>query len=233
MKPLADHLKDIVATELNNEDSAFLSRLLPGCHLQSTEGTLDSWTGDGRFVTVLSVMVHSPVRAAELDRFPNLRMVAARSTGFDHIDVVEAKRRNIVVCHVPAYGSNTVAEHTFALILMLSRKIHQAYERTMRGQFELEGLMGLDLAGKTIGVVGAGKIGLNVIRMARGFGMTVIAADAAHDHNLADLLSFEYVPLPVLLQRADVIAVCCPLNDSTRGMFDLAAFQGMKRGVIF
>lgn len=233
MRPLADNLKIIVATELGDEDLDYLSRLLPGWRIQATKDTLDTWQGDCDSATVLSVMVHSPVQAAEFDRFPNLRLVAARSTGFDHIDLAEAKRRGIVVCHVPAYGSNTVAEHTFALILMLSRKLHQAYQRTMRGQFDLEGLMGVDLAGKTIGVIGAGKIGLHVIRMARAFGMNVIAADPAEDHNLADLLSFEYAPLPTLLKRSDVIAVCCPLADSTRGMFNRATFEQMKPGVIF
>lgn len=233
MNPLLDNRKEIVATELSVEDSALLSQLLPEWKIQTTEGTLDTWHGDCESVTVLSVMVHSPIRAGEFDRFPNLRLVAARSTGYDHIDLVEAKRRNIVVSNVPAYGSNTVAEHTFALILVLARRIHLAYERTIRGQFALEGLMGADLAGKTIGVVGAGKIGQHVIRIARGFGMNVIATDPAEDQNLAELLSFAYVPLPALLHRADVIAVCCPLNDSTRGMFNRAAFEQMKPGVIF
>lgn len=225
--------KSIVATELGCEDRAFLARLLPTWRIQATEDTLDSWSGDDDSVSVLSVMVHSPVRAAEFDRFPNLQLVAARSTGFDHIDLVEAKRRNIVVSHVPAYGSNTVAEHTFALILTLSRKIHQAYQRTLRGQFDIEGLMGADLAGKSIGVVGTGRIGQHVIRIAHGFGMNVIAVDPAEDHNLAELLSFEYAPLSALFARADVIAVCCPLTDSTRGMFNRAAFQQMKPGVLF
>jgi D-lactate dehydrogenase len=181
---------------------------------------------------VLSVMVHSPVGAQEMDALPRLRLIATRSTGFDHIDLDEANGRGIVVSNVPAYGSNTVAEHTFALMLALSRKVHKAYLRTLHGEFKLEGLMGFDLADKTLGVVGAGRIGQHVVRIAKGFGMNVIVSDPYGEQHLSELLGFRYASLDELLQRSHVIALCCPLNSSTRHLIGREAFQKMRRGAI-
>ncbi|MCW5935431.1 MAG: hydroxyacid dehydrogenase [Fimbriimonadia bacterium] len=224
--------KTILATEISAEDSAYFSSRLDGWTLKTCEGALDTWRGESGDIEVLSVMVHSPVKGEVFDRFPRLKLIATRSTGYDHIDLAEAAQRGIPVCNVPAYGSNTVAEHTFALILMLARKVHHAYARSQRGQFDLEGLMGIDLAGKTLGVIGAGKIGLHVIRIARGFGMRPIAFDPYEDWNLADLLVFDYVALDELLSRAEVIAVCCPLTESSRGLLNQAAFEKMKPGAL-
>src|SRR5205823_6017338 len=117
----------------------------------------------------LSVFIHSHVSAELLQRLDGVAFIATRSTGFDHIDLEACKARGIVVSNVPTYGENTVAEHTFGLILALSRKIHQAYVRTTHGDFSLDGLRGFDLKGRTLGVVGTGNIGLHVIRIARGF----------------------------------------------------------------
>jgi len=123
---------------------------------------------------IVSVFIYSDLSKPVLDLLPNLKLIATRSTGYNHIDLEECKRKGIDVANVPYYGENTVAEHAFGLILSLSRKIYKAYLRTSRLDFSLETLRGFDLKDKTIGVVGAGRIGLHVVRIAKGFGMNVM-----------------------------------------------------------
>jgi D-lactate dehydrogenase len=136
------------------------------------------------------------------------------------------------VCNVPFYGENTVAEHTFALILALSRKVHEAFVRVRAGNFSLEGLRGFDLKDKTIGVVGAGRIGLHVIRIARGFGMKVLAFDVKRDNFWAEVLGFEYAELDDLLGRADIITLHAPYNHHTHHLINTENIHKIKRGAI-
>lgn len=181
---------------------------------------------------VLSVFIYSRISKAELEQMPQLKLIATRSTGFDHIDLAACREREIAVTNVPFYGENTVAEHTFGLILSLSRHIHKAYVRTIRGDFSLGGLMGFDLKGKTIGIVGAGRIGLHVIRMAKGFGMNVLAYDVRQDHFLAEVLDFAYAPLEELLAQADVISLHAPYNARTHHLINRDTLKLVKRGAI-
>ncbi len=181
---------------------------------------------------VLSVFIYSRIGKAELEQMPQLKLIATRSTGFDHIDLAACGERNVTVTNVPFYGENTVAEHTFGLILSLSRNIHKAYVRTIRGDFSLDGLMGFDLKGKTIGIVGAGRIGLHVIRMAKGFGMNVLAYDVRQDHFLAEVLDFTYAPLEELLAQADVISLHAPYNARTHHLVNRDTLKLAKRGAI-
>lgn len=183
-------------------------------------------------VEVLVPFIHSAVRAEEMDAMPNLKFVATRSTGYDHVDVAAAKERGVPVANVPAYGENTVAEHTFALILALSRKVHQAYVRTQRGDYTLEGLRGFDLYGKTLGVVGAGAIGLHAIRIAKGFGMNVLAFDVRRNQLLADVLGFRYVELDELFAESDIVSLHAPATPATRHMIDRDSLSKMKRGAL-
>ncbi len=184
-------------------------------------------------VEVLSVFVGSQVDGTVLDRFPNVKYIAARSTGFDHIDIEEAKKRGIGVSNVPAYGSVTVAEFTFALLLSVSRKIFPAYNQILeRGNFKKDGLRGFDLNGKTLGVVGVGKIGQNVIKIANGFGMKVIAFDKHPDEELSKGQGFEYAELDELLKQADVISLHVPYNPHTHHLLNKESFEKMKKGVV-
>jgi D-lactate dehydrogenase len=182
--------------------------------------------------TIVSPFIHSVVSPEEMAAMPSLRLVTTRSTGFDHVDLSVARERGIVVCNVPTYGENTVAEHTFALILALSRKVHHAYIRTQRGEYGVEGLRGFDLYGKTLGVVGAGSIGLHVVRIAKGFGMRVIAYDLRRNQLLADVLGFEYVDLDFLLREADIITLHAPAAPGTAHLIDRAALETIKRGAL-
>jgi len=134
---------------------------------------------------------------------------------------------------VPSYGENTVAEHTFALILALSRKVHQSYVRVQRDDFSLDGLRGFDLKGRTLGVIGAGKIGLHVIKIARGFGMRVLVYDVRQDAFLAELLNFSYSPLERLLAESDIVTLHAPYLPATHHLMNRETFRMMKRGALF
>ena len=181
---------------------------------------------------ILSVFVHSMVSREILDRMPELRFIATRSTGYDQIDLEACSERGISVSNVPRYGENTVAEHTFGLILSLSRKIYKAYQRTIAGDFSLRGLEGFDLKGKTLGVVGAGSIGLHVVRIAKGFGMDVLAYDVRPNNLIAEVLGFEYAPLEALFRRADIVSLHAPYSPATHHMINEESLMTFKRGAL-
>ena len=185
-----------------------------------------------REAEVLGVFVHCLVSREILDRMPNLRLIAARSTGYDQIDLEACNERGIPVSNVPRYGENTVAEHTFGLILALSRKIHKAYQRTVAGDFTLQGLEGFDLKGKTLGVIGAGSIGLHVIRIAKGFGMDVIAYDVRPNTLIAEVLDFEYHPLEYVLANADIITLHAPYMPATHHLINAETIKLIKPGAL-
>lgn len=180
----------------------------------------------------VSVFVYSKVDAQIIAALPNLKLVATRSTGFDHIDLEACKENKIIVSNVPSYGENTVAEHTFALILSLSRNICKVCTRSLRYDFTIEGLKGFDLKDKTLGVIGAGRIGLHVIRIAKGFGMNVLAYDVNQNNLLAEVLGFEYVSLEELLSKSDVITLHVPYNKFTHHLINKDRIKLMKKGAI-
>jgi D-lactate dehydrogenase len=181
--------------------------------------------------SIVAVFVYSPINKEEIDSLPKLKMIATMSTGFDHIAIDEAKKNNIAVCNVPAYGENTVAEHTFALILNLSRKVDDAIQKTRKGDFTLEGLRGFDLKGKTLGVIGCGNIGKHVIRIARGFEMDVLVFDLCKDMKLAKSLGFRYASLEDIYKKSDIITLHVPYNQHTHHLIDKKAISMMKKGV--
>lgn len=184
-------------------------------------------------VEIISVFVGSKIGVEMMNRFSNLKYIITRSTGFDHIDLVEAKKRGIQVSNVPAYGSKTVAEFTFALILAVSRKIFPAYEQVLEeGSFNKEGLRGFDLEGKTLGVLGTGKIGKHVIKIAKGFDMRVIAFDRHPEKDYAQKMDFEYSSLEDVLEQSDVLTLHLPYNSETHHLLDDNAFEKMKKGVV-
>ncbi|MFP4567584.1 MAG: NAD(P)-dependent oxidoreductase [Candidatus Woesearchaeota archaeon] len=196
------------------------------------EGIKQVPIGDFKDADIIGVFVFSPVLKDVLDFLPNLKYIMTMSTGFDHIDLEECARRNIQVCNVPSYGENTVAEHAFGLILNLSRNIHKAYTRTLRDEFSFEGLIGFDLKGKTLGVLGTGKIGRNLIRMAKGFDMNVVAYDPFPNYDLCSSLGFSYVSFDDLLKSSDVISIHVPLNRHTFHLINDETISKMKRGVL-
>ncbi len=159
------------------------------------------------------------------------RMIALRSAGFNHVDLVKARELGLTVSRVPVYSPYAVAEHTVALILTLNRKIHRAYARVREGNFSLDGLLGFDLHGRTVGVVGTGKIGTIVARILSGFGCRLVAYDTAPNEECR-AMGVDYVALPELWPRCDIITLHTPLTEQTRHMVDAAAIARMNPGVM-
>jgi D-lactate dehydrogenase len=178
-------------------------------------------------VEVLCLFVSHQCKQAELDKLPNLKLIAARSTGFDYVDIRAAREKGVEVVYVPSYGENTVAEFAFALLLSLSRKVPEAHEQvTETGSFVQSTLRGFDLKDKTIGVVGTGRIGMHMIRMAQGFEMNVIACDPYPKENV----DFKYVSLDELLANSDIITLHSMLNESTKHMINMDNVSKIKKG---
>lgn len=160
-----------------------------------------------------------------------VRLVALRCAGFNHVDLEAAQELGLLVARVPAYSPHAVAEHTLALILSLNRKIHRAYNRVREGNFALDGLLGFDLAHKTIGVVGTGRIGEIVARILRGFECRVLAFDPVPNPAL-EPLGVRYVPLPSLLAESQVISLHCPLTPATKHLISADSLRLMQPGAM-
>ena len=185
-----------------------------------------------REAEAISTFIHSSLDREVLSQLPRLRLIATRSTGFDHIDLDYCRAHDIAVCNVPTYGENTVAEHVFALLLAISHHMVDAVERARRGNFSSEGLQGFDLQGKTLGVIGTGTIGRFVIRIGKGFGMKLLASDLHPDEDFAAAAGFEYVPMQRLLEESDVVTVHVPGGENTRHLLSTKEFAAMKRGAV-
>jgi D-lactate dehydrogenase len=221
--------------EVRPDEAEYLARELVDCGLDvhffeepiGPNATLEITRAE-----ILSVFIRSRITSETLERMPHLKLIVTRSTGYDHIDLRACSKRGVLVCNIPGYGDNTVAEHTFALILTLSRNIQKAYLRTIRGDFSIEGLRGFDLKGRTLGVVGAGRIGLRVIRIAKGFDMEVLAHDIRPQPLVADVLGFRYVSLEDLLRTSDIVTLHVPLTPATYHLIDWNRLQLMKRGAL-
>ena len=182
--------------------------------------------------SLVSVMFDSPIDEKFLDAHPSLVLLATRSTTCDHIDLEACRERSIAVKNVADYGENTVAEHVFALLLALSRKLRTCYDSVRLGRLDRSELRGFDLFGKTLGVIGCGRVGLHVIRLAAGFRMKVLGHDT-HPHPFhTELLDFEYCSLARIFAESDVITLHIPLTSKTRHMIDSKAVQQFKPGVV-
>lgn len=213
-------------------ERTYVEEKLTGNEVAFHAGSVQANAGVADDVTeTLSIFIDSKIGEAELARFPKLRLIATRSTGFDHIDLAACKARGIVVANVPNYGENTVAEYAFALLLALSRRVGEARELVRRtGTFAQDGLRGFDLAGKTLGVVGCGHIGVHAIQMGNGFGMKVLGFDTRPDEALAREHQFTYASLDNLLAQSDVVTLHVPYNPHTHHLLNAERFQKMKKG---
>lgn len=201
-----------------------------GIRFKYLEAKLNEDTVDfAKGCEAVCVFVNDTVNAAVIEKLYEygVRLIALRSAGYNNVDL-QAAFGKIHVVHVPAYSPYAVAEHAIALLLTSVRRIHKAYNRTREFNFSLNGLTGFDFHGKTVGVVGTGKIGRIFIDICRGFGMNVIAYDLfpAKDSGI------EYVSLDELLERSDIISLHCPLTDETRHMINADAIGKMKKGVV-
>ncbi len=180
---------------------------------------------------IVSVFVSSPLTRAHLEALPSLKLVAARSTGYDHIDMTCAKERGVAVATVPTYGARTVAEYAFALMLALSRKAYAAYDRLRtEGTTDVKDYEGFDLAGKIIGVVGTGNIGKNVARIAKGFAMDIRLYDVHADDAFAAEVGARYCPLEELVASCDIVTIHVPYLPVTHHLFNEQLLSQCKQG---
>ncbi|GLY88898.1 hydroxyacid dehydrogenase [Actinoallomurus iriomotensis] len=181
---------------------------------------------------VISTFIYSSLDEGVLRLFDRLVLIATRSTGFDHIDADWCHRHAIAIANVPGYGENTVAEHVFALLLGLSHHIVEAADRTRRGDFSQTGLQGFDLLGRTMGVIGTGAIGRHTVRIAKGFGMDVLAFDIQPDDDLARELGFRYTQMNELLAACDVVSLHVPGGPATRHLIGENELRIIKPGAV-
>lgn len=210
---------DYLKPRLKDFDLLFFKDQL---NLQNSKKVLD--------VDILSSFIYSAIDKKTLDSLKSLKYITTRSTGFDHIDLRACKSKNILVSNIPTYGENTVAEHAFALILSLSRKIYPSLERTKKGSFSLDNLRGFDLKGRVLGVVGAGNIGRHVIRIAKGFEMEILVYDIKKDQKFAKEMGLQYVSLNRLFKNSDIITFHVPYNKATRHLVNLKNLNLFKKG---
>lgn len=205
----------------NYEMSFFKSRLsLENVHLTKGYDVVCAFTNDDIGKETIDAMAENGVR-----------LLAMRCAGFNNVSLKDIHNRFKVV-RVPAYSPHAIAEYTVGLILAVNRKINKAYVRTREGNFSINGLMGVDLYGKTAGIIGTGKIGQILIKILKGFEMKVIAYDLFPNQKVAEELGFEYVSLDELYANSDIISLNCPLTKDTQYMINRRSMLKMKDGVI-
>lgn len=195
--------------------------------LQNIPSSVDLSVIDG-----ITIKTGSQADKDTLSQFPKLQLLITRTVGTDHIDLEYCKAKNIAVYHILDYGAFNIAEHAFALLLSGTRNIMETQDEIHAGRFSYAGHLGFSLKGKTMGVVGTGRIGLEMIKRAKGFEMEVVAFDVYKNEQAQKELGYEYVELDDLLKRSNVISLHAPLLDSTRHMIDATAIEKMKDGVV-
>jgi len=224
---------NVVVFETEEWEHQACLRLEPAHQLSCTREPLDARTAAAHAdAEIVSTFVNSKLGADVLAQFPSLKLIATRSTGYDHIDLGWCAAHGVAVANVPDYGDSTVAEHAFALLLAAARNLVEAVERTRRGDFSQAGLRGFELRGKTLGVIGTGRIGRRAIEMARGFGMTVFAHDLYPDADTASRLGFRYASLDEVLAAADALTLHVPATPGTASLISDREFGLMKPGAI-
>ncbi len=211
--------RDLFEKELAGHELVFLDVIAP----DSLRSVPDA--------EAISVFVSSPLTRAHLEALPSLKLIAARSTGYDHIDAAYAKERGIQIATVPTYGARTVAEYAFALMLALSRKAYAAYDRLRtEGTTDVKDYEGFDLAGKTLGIVGTGNIGKNVARIAKGFAMQIKLFDVRPDEAFAREVESPYAPLEELVAESDIISLHVPYLPTTHHLVNADLLARFKPG---
>lgn len=218
--------------EIEEWEQVQIQQLFPGEELLFSSEKVQHETNEKMFQTaVLSTFIYSTLTREILSKFPNLKLIATRSTGYDHIDLNYCKEKGIVVVNVPSYGAHSVAEHTFALILAISRKIVQSVNRSRRGDFGFDGLRGFDIAGKTLGVIGAGKIGEKVIRLALALEMKVLLY-ARHPEEIQPRENLICVSFDDVISKSDIVTLHVPYTPETHHMINRENIKKFKKGSV-
>lgn len=183
-------------------------------------------------VEVISIFITSTVDRRMIERMPKLKLIACRSTGFNNVDLTAAAEHGVTVTNVPSYGDHTVAEYAFTLLLAVTRRLLPTLQAVTRGEVDTPSLAGWDLAGKTMGVVGAGRIGRATARAAAGFGMRVLFFDPVQKLNRSELSGAQQVGFDELLAMSDVVSLHCPYTGSNKHLLNKQSFARMKTGSV-
>ncbi len=180
-------------------------------------------------IDILSVFIYSKITKEVIDSLPNLKLIATRSTGFDHIDISYAKSKGIIICNVPSYGDESVAEYSIMLMLSLARKLRETIENTEKGIYKASSLRGIELRGKTLGIIGTGRIGGRAATLAKCMGMNVICCDVKPNQKLIEE-GFKYLPLEELLGTSDFVSLHVPYLPSTNHLINMDNIKLFKKG---
>lgn len=220
--------------EVEPGDKEYLSKQFPDHSVLIDEARLSGQNLETyKDVEVISTRSFSKPTKELIDYLPNLKMIGTRSTGVDHINMDYCREKGITVCNVPGYGEYTVAEHTIALMLAISRNIVPSVMRTREESFTSSGLRGFELHGKTLGVIGVGSIGRAVIRIAKALGMDVIAYTRTPDPEQADEYGFKYASLDDIFASSDILTLHVPYTPKTHYLINDEVVGKMKKGMIF
>ena len=218
----------IYFTEIERAEAEYFGRELEG-HDVRFVATLGEVAADAE---VVSTFIGWPVDLAFLVAHPQLRLVATRSQAVDHIDLPACRRRGVCVTHVPNYGETTVAEHTFALILATARRLRELMAKPKGGHFSYEATRAMDLAGRTLGILGMGRVGSRVAALAQAFRMTVIVTDVRMGEGAVELPGIQRVTQDELFTRADIITLHVPLTPETYHLINRENLARCRRGVM-
>lgn len=208
--------REFFESELANHELHFVSSL------EAIEGGAE----------IVSTFIYSRIDGPFLDRHSAVKLIATRSTTHDHLELESCAKRKVTMCIVPSYGDHVVAEHTFALLLAVARRLRESMNLNDDSRFSYEALRGFELRSKTFGIVGAGRIGLHTVPIARSFGMNVIAYDIRPRPDMAAELGFKYVAFEQLLADSDIISLHANLNPSSYHILDRKAFAKCRPGVV-
>ncbi|MBI4144120.1 hydroxyacid dehydrogenase [Candidatus Woesearchaeota archaeon] len=224
---------NIIFTEVEDWAKEYIKNKLATHTIEFIDGILTEKNATkAKNAEILAPFVGSTINEKVITAIPQLRLIATQSTGFDHIDVKEAQRKGITVSNVPAYGDNTVAQHAWALVLCISKKIIEGVQSTKKGNFNPVPYRGFDLKNKTIGVIGTGRIGISLIRQAKGFDMNVLAYDVFKNEKASQELGFPYVELDELFTKSDIISIHVPLLPTTKHLINKETLKKLKQGVV-
>lgn len=225
-------MTNVVFLEVDSEDQGQIRKRFPQAKVIENVLKDQELIDACKDAEVISSFIHTNFSSKILQKLPKLKLLCTRSVGYDHFDVSTCKERGIIVCNVPDYGSHVIAEHVFAMLLSTLRHIHEAEQRVEAGTFDYHELRGIALRGKTIGIIGTGKIGRRVAEIAHGFGMNILAVDQCRTPSIVERLGVQYVTLDQLLSSSDVITLHIPGTKETDHMISDATFAKMKDGVI-
>lgn len=225
-------MSSIVFLEVDDDDLALVRREFPAATIFAATNQDPATREALQTAEIVCCFIYSTFDANTLSAMPALKLLCTRSVGCDHIDLALCAQRGITVCNVPDYGSHVIAEHVFALLLSTLRHIHLADARVEGGEFDYHGLRGIALKGKLLGIVGTGKIGSAVARIAHGFDMQILATDLCAKSELIEQFHVSYLPLSELLQRSDIVTLHLPATPDTTHIIDAEAFATIKPGAI-